>query len=115
MLPLLLSALASIAHAGNITYNVAVNLPLSAGGSITGTITTNGTLGASNIVAWHLDLVAFGTFEFDQSNSNVSVSGTDLTATPTALLFNFGGSDHGYLIFGQASYTAGFGLNLNEI
>ena len=107
-----------MAHAGNITYNVAVNLPLSSGGSITGTITTNGTIGTlntSDITAWHLDLVAYEAFELDQGNGNVSVSGADLTATPTTLRFNFGGSDHGYLLFTKANYFAGFGLNLTEI
>jgi len=82
----------------DITYNV--NLPFGSAGSMVGTVTTDGTQGvlsSSNIVSWNLTL-------FDGTNTTVltpatSTSawyGTDLTATPTSLLFNYNVGDNGY-------------------
>ncbi|MGD0300850.1 MAG: PEP-CTERM sorting domain-containing protein [Bryobacteraceae bacterium] len=69
-----------------------------------------GVLSTGNMLNWDLtvsDPLALVT-SFDilgplsGSNSQVGVSGSDLTATSTELLFNFSGTDHGWLLF-QAS------------
>jgi hypothetical protein len=105
---LALVLLAAVAgYAGNITYNV--NRTVGAG-TVTGVIQTDGTLGvlsASNIVDWSLALYAptsspttynlYG--PASGNNSSVYVQGSDTTASTTQLLFNFSGTDNGYLLF----------------
>lgn len=69
--------------------------------SVSGTITTNGDLGvldASDITGWSLNLSGFGTFALDSSNSHVIV-GAGLTATPTALVFDYGSPGASFLGF----------------
>jgi len=79
-------------------------------GSVTGFIETDGTLAVlspSNIVNWSLTLFAptsspttydlFG--PLSGNNSSVYISGSDTTASSTQLLFNFSGTDFGYLLF----------------
>jgi hypothetical protein len=61
---------------------------------VTGTITTDGTLGVLNggdITDWHLTL--FGSVLVDPANSGFAVVGTSLSATTTQLLFNYTSSD----------------------
>ncbi|MBS0265754.1 MAG: hypothetical protein JSS02_27735 [Planctomycetes bacterium] len=95
--------------AGTITYDVNQTI---GGGSVVGTVetdgTTSGALNASNITAWNLTLTGLqgSTFTLTNSNSGVFVSGSDVTATPTNLFFNFSGTDDGYLLF-QASFGSG--------
>ncbi|HYW44871.1 MAG TPA: PEP-CTERM sorting domain-containing protein [Bryobacteraceae bacterium] len=76
-------------------------------GRVTGFIETDGTvgvLGASKILDWNL-LLNDGTTTFDLlgplsgSNSALGLVGSDLSATATLLLFNFSGSDSGYVLF----------------
>ena len=82
------------ANAGPITYDV--NRTMGAG-SVTGTILTDGTLGilgAGNITDWNL-LLNDGLNTFDLTgplsgnNSAVVITGNDVTATATQLLFSF--------------------------
>jgi len=84
-------------RAGDITYTVDETV---GGGSVTGFITTDGTigtLGTSDIVNWNLVLNdgTNPTFDLNGTNSQEQVIGSDLTATATQLLFNFGGTDGG--------------------
>lgn len=94
-------------YAGTITYNVNRTVGT---GTVTGFIKTDGTLGVlgvSNIVDWSLGLYAptsspttydlFG--PLSGNNSSVYVQGSDTTASTTQLLFNFSGTDNGYLLF----------------
>jgi hypothetical protein len=103
---LLLLCATSVASANEITYDV--NLTISDGrGSVIGDIVTDGRMGVlaqTDILSWNL-LLHFGTNTFDLTSvtaSNVSVGGSDLSATATELLFNFhtegdiNGADHGY-------------------
>lgn len=75
--------------------------------SLTGFIETDGNtgvLGAGDFVDWSL-LLNDGTNTYNLygplsgNNSSVYVSGIDTTATMTQLLFNFSGTDNGYLLF----------------
>jgi hypothetical protein len=70
-------------------------------GSITGTITTDGTIGtlaAGDIVSYNLELTAPPSSLNLVPPANVYVQGPDLTATPTELDFNFGGPAGYFLI-----------------
>jgi hypothetical protein len=86
-----------------------VNQAIGAGG-VTGTIETDGntgTLVGADIIGWDLQLNGVGaSFNLTTANSGVFLTGSDLTATPTALSFNFDGSDQGYLLF-QLSFMSG--------
>jgi len=100
-------ALASIAalspvalRASEITY--LVNEAVGAG-SVTGFITTDGTLGTlgtANIVNWDLNLNngSGGTFELLSSNSQKLINGADLTATASQLLYNYSNGDGGLFL-----------------
>jgi hypothetical protein len=105
--------LGSVARA-DIIYNV--NQTITGSSTATGFIKTDGHIGAlaaSDILDWSLDLTvpgyAGGSFTLtpgDSTAPGVYVGGSDLTATPTQLLFNFSGSDFGYLLF-QVSFGNG--------
>jgi hypothetical protein len=73
-------------------------------GSVVGTITTDGAtgvLGVGDITAWNLELNGVGA-SFDlKSPNNSYVSGSDLTATPQYLYFNFSGVDGGRFLLQQ--------------
>jgi hypothetical protein len=88
--------------AGDITY--AVDETVGPAGSVTGSITTNGTIGVlddSDIVDWNLILNdgSNPTFELLVSNSEEEVIGNDLSASATQLLFNFNSTDTEQLLF----------------
>ena len=97
----LLGALSAIG--GPITYNVSNSV---GGGSISGTIETDGTigiLGSTNILDWNL-LLNDGTSTFTNTgplsgnNSQLFFTATtNLTATATQLLFNFSGPTGGVM------------------
>ena len=103
-----LSAAASLALAGaaraddQITYDI--NQPIGAGG-VTGQIITDGKTGVlsqSDIVGWDLTVKGAGaTINLSSSGgqSAVQLQGGDVTASSTQLLFNFSGTDSGYLLF----------------
>jgi hypothetical protein len=95
---------AGLCSASAIIYNVDQTIGV---GEVTGFVETDGTigvLGASNILNWNL-LLNDGTNTIDLlgplsgSNSALGVAGSDLSATATQLLFNFSGSDDGWVLF----------------
>jgi IPTL-CTERM motif len=103
--------LTGVAIASPIAYSVNRTI---AAGSVTGTIQTDGTigvLGAANVVDWNLTLND-GTNTFiltgpaSGNNSHVFITGSDVSATATNLLFNFSGVDSGYFLF-QVSFGSG--------
>jgi hypothetical protein len=98
------AVLSSAASAGAaITYTVDQTIGV---GSLTGTIQTDGaigTLGASDITAWNLELNGDGaSINLTNGNSSVFDPGADLTASAKNLFFNFDGSDGGYFLFEQS-------------
>ncbi len=101
---IILSSLPGAPAAANITYDVDRAI---GAGSISGTITTDGTIGVLstiNIVDWELTLND-GTIQsnllgpLSGANSNYIVTGKSLTATATDLLFNFGTASTDYVVF----------------
>jgi hypothetical protein len=91
----------SAALASPITYEVDVVV---GGGSVVGTVATNGGLGAltpSDFIAWNLQLNGLNgaTYVISSKDSNAVVwgKGSDVTATSSQLLYNFGGN--GFLVF----------------
>jgi hypothetical protein len=105
----------TVLSADDITYTVDQTV---GSGSVTGFITTDGTIGtldATNLVAWNLLLDdGTNTTNVVSGTSSVGDVGDDLTASPTALMFNFSGADYGYFYFngtppssdGQLCYSA---------
>jgi hypothetical protein len=102
LIVLLLGAVVS--NASPITYDVSRTIGI---GSLTGFIETDGTIGvlaAGDFLDWSL-LLNDGTNTYNLygplsgNNSSVYVSGSDVTATATQLLFNFSGTDNGYFLF----------------
>jgi hypothetical protein len=96
----------STSTAGAITYNINRTI---LGGSVTGTIQTDGATGilnASDITGWNLNLNGVGaSFNITNSNSSKALVGSDVSATPTTLSFNFSGTDTGYLLFEQVLFS----------
>ncbi len=119
---------ASLCSAATITYNV--NLTVGTA-SVSGDITTDGTIGVingdnlpSNILNWNLVLTSSSnstlcsgkpcTFDLIGPNGIVGSfgeqldinHGVDLSATTTQLLFNFSGTDGGYIFFETGASAA---------
>ncbi len=103
---------AALGIAGNINFTISNAV---GGGSVSGTITTDGTIGvlsSTDIVDWNL-LISDGTNNFDLkgplsgNNSALDLSGTDLSETATQLLYNFSGS--GFALFQNP--VIGSGMN----
>src|SRR5271157_1463107 len=101
---------AVVCSASPITYNVSRTIGI---GSVTGFIETDGTIGgltSANIVDWTL-LLNDGIFTFtlfgpsSGNNSVVFTQGADVSASATQLLFNFGGSDNGVLLFQDGLFS----------
>jgi hypothetical protein len=95
-----------LAHASPITYTLDQTV---GSGSVTGTITTDGTLGTlavSNITAWDLNLLGAGgvSLSLNNANSSLEFARTDLSATATDLSFNFSATDNGYLVVQETGY-----------
>jgi hypothetical protein len=91
-------ALVSFMQAAHASTIYAVNEPLTLDqgfgtGSIIGTITTDGTLGAisyGNLQSWNLNAqVGSRSFTFDNSNSGITSGLSGLSATENQLLFDF--------------------------
>lgn len=98
---------ASSAWAGPTTFRVKQTV---GSGSVVGSIQTDGstgTLSQANIVGWDLNLTgAGGVATFLTSTGGTSavvLTGKDLTATATNLLFDYGAKDSGYLLFQSKS------------
>jgi PEP-CTERM motif len=99
------AALAAAASPANATvYNVDRTID---GGSVVGTITTDGATGTidpSDFTAWDLVLSGPGsTVTISSSDTPHAVygSGADITADATQISFNFSASDGGFLVFQQ--------------
>jgi hypothetical protein len=128
----LLSAVLSpaILKANSINYTVDQTVGV---GSVTGTITTDGTIGTiatSDITSWALTLFD-GTNILSVSSTSPSAitqapfpPSTDLTATATDLLFNFSSTDQSFLILGlptvpgsggEVTWEAAIGAGIPEI
>jgi hypothetical protein len=94
--------LAAVAPANATVYNVNETID---GGSVIGTITTDGATGTidpSDFVAW--DLVSSGpgstvTIANTDSGAVVFGQGTDITADAMHVSFDFSASDNGFLVF----------------
>lgn len=86
--------------AAPITYNVNQTI---GGGSVVGTIQTDGTIGvlnAGNFLAWDLILNGVGaTFHITNVSSEVVVVGDATAATATDIVFNYDGTADSYLLF----------------
>lgn len=97
------------AHASAIVYNV--NDDVGAFGHITGTVTTDGTIGvlsAGNFIQWNLNVVGNGnTDTLTDANSHVFIGGSSTTATAANIFFDFANPSPSYLlvqkIFGSAN------------
>jgi len=94
----------TVGLAANITYNV--NEAVGAG-SVKGSITTDGNLGAlttSDFVGWNLTLFdGITSVGLTTAPGGVDNEGADVTATSSQLLFNFGATDLGQLLFESVS------------
>jgi hypothetical protein len=87
------SASLAAAAAQATVYNV--NLPVGAG-SIKGTITTNGTMGVLLFDITALDLfVSDGVNTYELNQLSYAQIGSEMTATPQGLFFNFADTHHG--------------------
>jgi hypothetical protein len=108
-----------ILRADSITYSIDQTL---GAGSVTGTITTNGTIGIldlADLTGWNLVLYdGTNTVDMTQATSTALINGNDLTASLTVLDFNYsgGGFAPNYNDFtfngngspnGQLCYTSG--------
>jgi hypothetical protein len=97
---------AGVCSADPITYRVDQTIGL---GNVMGTIETNGATGVlsvGDIIGWNLELNGVGaSYNLTSPSSSVFVVGSDLTATPADLYFNFSGSDGGYLLFQQVPFS----------
>jgi hypothetical protein len=80
-------------------------------GGVTGTITTDDTLGVldtGDIVAWDLTLDSGSTtFNLVPANSGVQILGTSFTATLAGLFFDFSGPADNYVLFQNPSIGSG--------
>jgi PEP-CTERM motif len=99
------AALATAASPANATvYNVNRTID---GGSVVGTVTTDGATGTidpSDFTAWNLVLTGPGSTMTISSNDAAHAvygSGVDITASATQISFNFSASDGGFLVFQQ--------------
>jgi hypothetical protein len=94
LIPILFGAAGVLpAAADAIIYNVNRTVVL---GSVTGTITTDGTIGTlatNDITSWNLTLngPAASPFNLTNLNSGVEIIGNDLSADATNLYFDFSG------------------------
>ena len=90
----------SVCNAAPITYDVDQTIDA---GSVIGTIQTNGATGvldSADIIGWNLELNGVGaSINLTNSNSVVDDTGSDVTATANDLLFNYSGTDNGFLVF----------------
>jgi hypothetical protein len=101
-LALLTTLIRPVSASADITYAINVTAGV---GSVTGTVTTDGTLGilgTGDFIAWDLNLNGNGastTITSADVGRAVLVLGTDVSATASALYFNYSGLDNGILVF----------------
>jgi hypothetical protein len=93
----------------NIIYGLNWALPGGEGGSVAGTIETDGTTGilsTANLVDWNLTITdGDGSFNLLGANSQGGIVGSSLVATATDLIFDFSGS--GFLLMQSPSWGVG--------
>lgn len=102
---LALLIMAGTADAAVYTVNQTIGL-----GSVTGSLTTNGTIGAlsaSDFTAWDLLLTGAGgvTYSISQANSSVVAIGGSVTATNDNIFFNYSSGANDYLLFQDGLFT----------
>jgi hypothetical protein len=112
--------LAQSAHGGDITYDLLNNPQDHQGWNLSGTITTDGKLGAltsDDILSWAVTITESNkTYSFNSSEPWKTVVTSDVSATPTALNLGTGGelilgaslggnSPTDYLIWGPSGFT----------
>jgi hypothetical protein len=110
----ILAGTSASATAAPITYYISTNIWAQ---TITGTITTDGTMGVlaeNNILYWSVTISFAGaSHAFNQSRGgSLSISGRDLTASPMAISFNFGDinpATAGSFLFSDSSYSTFWG------
>jgi hypothetical protein len=100
LIPILFGAAGVLPAAADVIYNVNRTVVL---GSVTGTITTDGTIGTlatNDITSWNLTLngPTASPFTLTNLNSGVEIIGNDLSADATNLYFDFSGPS-GFLLF----------------
>ncbi len=102
------AALLGMSQAEATVFDVSFSFPennVTLNGSITTDGTTGTALGSSNITAWGLtvdsSLLPNGV-TLTGANSILTLTGSDLTATSSALSFNFAGTDSGVLKFASS-------------
>jgi hypothetical protein len=83
--------------------------------SLTGTITTDGTIGAlsgDNVLAFNLTVAqqGYSPYSFNYSTAGAYVTGSALIATPTALLFDFQSQQNSQFSFGFGTPQLGVRL-----
>lgn len=104
---LTIAGLAAAASAAPLTYDVARTI---GGATVTGTITTDGTIGnlaTTNITAWSLKF-SFDSSSLDitQANSQFAVSGSALTADIDSVDFDFAAAS-GFFLFQSPTFGTG--------
>jgi hypothetical protein len=116
---LLRSIAAAIALALGLVGNAAASattyqLQLSNDGSITGTITTDGTIGTllgTDILSWSFSQT-FGvgppSMNSSEANASLTLNGSGFTADANGLYFNFGGTDGTFVDFADNNWTPPF-------
>lgn len=96
------------AAAANITYSV--DAYVGPFGHITGSVTTDGTIGllnASNFLNWTLNVQGDGASDvLNDGNSGVFTGGTATTATAGNIFFDFGALNASFLLF-QKNFSSG--------
>jgi len=105
---------AALVGAGSASANIVYTVDQATGvGSVTGTLETDGligTLGTGDFVHWNLLLTGGGgvTYNLVDGDSSVLVSGSDLSATATDIVFNFSGDASSYFL---VQHTLFSGMN----
>jgi hypothetical protein len=102
-------ALAAAAPASATSF--VVNQTMGATGTVTGTIDTDGTIGAlasGNFSAWNLLVTGNGiSMTLTNFNSGLYISGTGPTATATDISFDFSNAVASYLLFQAGGFGSG--------
>jgi hypothetical protein len=100
-------ALAALSAPTVLRADITYNIDLTVGsGSVMGTIVTDGTVGmlaASDIVGGSLTISGYSLSDVNPLPAQLyNLTGDDLTATGTSLLFNFSGGDSGGVAIGDS-------------
>lgn len=116
----LLAGVAAAQPAAAIVYDV--NIVFGPSASVTGFIETDGTIGtiaAANIVDWTITLtspnLASGSpFTFSHAGNRTEISGANVSATATDLLYDFASPTYGYFILQDNLSTGNWLCIIND-